>query len=204
MSTYQHHRVFISYAHRDGKDLALCLQQSLKASGLDTWIDSQRLRGGSSWTTDIETALDASEVVLALLTPGSYVSDICRAEQLRSLRKGKCVIPVLGQKDADIPLHLEAKNYRDFTVSSNYEDRLKQLLGDIGTGDGITISEGYRQTYVTAPPLPANFVARPEELATLLAALITDAGTRHIALIAPRSAVAAGFRSTAESYLSSC
>jgi len=113
MSTHQHHRIFISYAHKDGKDLALRLQQSLKASGLDTWLDSQRLQGGSSWTTEIETALDASDVVLALLTPGSYVSDICRAEQLRSLRKGKCVIPVLGQKNTDIPLHLETKSYRD-------------------------------------------------------------------------------------------
>src|SRR5271169_5284962 len=131
MSTHQHHRIFISYAHKDGKDLALRLQQSLKASGLDTWLDSQRLQGGSSWTTEIETALDASDVVLALLTPGSYVSDICRAEQLRSLRKGKCVITVLGQKNTDIPLHLETKNYRDFTVSSDYEDRLKELLGDI-------------------------------------------------------------------------
>jgi hypothetical protein len=110
MSTYQHHRIFISYAHKDGKDLALRLQRSLKASGLDAWLDSQRLRGGSSWTTEIEIALDASDVVLALLTPGSYVSDICRAEQLRSLRKGKCVIPVLGQKNTDIPLHLKTKS----------------------------------------------------------------------------------------------
>jgi WD40 repeat protein len=184
MSTYPHHRIFISYAHRDGKDLALRLKQSLKATGLDAWLDSQRLRGGSSWTTEIETALDASDVVLALLTPGSYVSDICRAEQLRSLRKGKCVIPVLGLKNADIPLHLETKNYRDFTASSDYEDRLEQLLGDISAGDGIKISEIYRETYVTTPPLPVNFVARPEELAALRATLITDAGTRHIALTA--------------------
>jgi len=184
MSPPSHARLFISYAHRDGKDLALRLQRSLKVIGFDAWLDRQRLRGGSSWTTEIETALDASDVVLALLTPGSYISDICRAEQLRSLRKGKCVIPVLGQKNADIPLHLETKNYRDFTVFADYEDRLRQLLADISAHDGATLSEDYRETYVTAPPLPANFVARLEALAALRAALITDAGTRQIALTA--------------------
>jgi WD40 repeat protein len=88
------------------------------------------------------------------------------------------------EKNADVPLHLEAKNYRDFTVFANYEDRLKQLLGDISASNGVTLSEGYRETYVTAPPLPANFVARPEALTALRAALITDAGTGHITLTA--------------------
>jgi WD40 repeat protein len=151
---------------------------------LDAWLDSQRLSGGSSWTSEIEIALDASDVVLVLLSPGSYVSDICRAEQLRSLRKGKCVIPVLVQKNADIPLHLETKNYRDFTVSTNYEDQLKILLEDIMAGEGIRIREDYRETYVTAPPLPDNFVDRPEALEALRNALITDGESRHIALTA--------------------
>ena len=99
-------RIFISYAHRDGADLT--------AKGFDAWLDKQRLAGGVVWTTEIEAALDNAEFVLALLTPGSYTSEICRAEQLRSLRKGKCVVPLLAQAGADVPLHLEAKNYRDF------------------------------------------------------------------------------------------
>src|SRR5271157_365363 len=109
-------RIFISYAHRDGAQLAERLQKDLKAKGLDAWLDKQRLRGGASWTKDIETALDDADFVLALLTPGSYVSEICRAEQLRSLRKGKCVIPLKADRNTEIPLHLETKNYRDFTA----------------------------------------------------------------------------------------
>ena len=38
--------------------------------------------------------------MLALLSADSYRSDICRAEQLRSLRAGKCVIPLLVRADA--------------------------------------------------------------------------------------------------------
>jgi WD40 repeat protein len=184
MSTCSRGRLFISYAHKDGKDLALRLQQDLQERGLDAWLDRQRLDAGASWTEKIETALDVSEIVLALLTPGSYISDICRAEQLRSLRKGKRVIPILGQKNTDIPLHLETKNYRDFTVPANYANSLKQLLEDISDGEGFTLHKDFRDTYVTAPPLPANFVPRPEVLAALRAALITDAGTGQIGLTA--------------------
>jgi hypothetical protein len=86
MPAHKELRIFISHAHRDGKDLARRLQQSLESSGFHIWLDRQRLSGGSSWTTAIEVALDRSDVVLALLTSGSYTSDLCRAEQLRSRR----------------------------------------------------------------------------------------------------------------------
>ena len=61
MPTYLRHHIFISYAHRDGRDLALRLQKSLRTSDLDAWLDSQRLSGGSSWTSEIEIALDADQ-----------------------------------------------------------------------------------------------------------------------------------------------
>src|SRR6266478_4744834 len=80
-------RVFISYAHNDGSQLAKRLRNDIDREGYDVWVDSSRLNGGASWTSEIELALDKSDVVLALLSRGSFISDICRAEQLRSLRK---------------------------------------------------------------------------------------------------------------------
>src|SRR5437016_374380 len=104
-------RIFVSYARKDGGELAQRLLEDLKKQGFDPWLDTRRIRGGASWTREIETALDQSDVVLALLTQGSYLSEICRAEQLRSLRTGKTVIPLLARKGSDIPLHLEPKHY---------------------------------------------------------------------------------------------
>src|SRR3974390_1717431 len=124
-------RVFISYARKDGKDLAQRLQADLTKQGFDAWLDTQRIEGGASWTTTIEQALDLTEYLLALMTAGSYVSEICRAEQLRALRKGKCVIPLLAQANSDIPLYLEAKNYRDFSSSGKYGSSFDALLKDI-------------------------------------------------------------------------
>ena len=90
-------KLFIAYAHADGRELAQHLERDLAAGGLEPWLDNQRLYGGAIWTTEIENAIDKAEVVLALLTRGSFVSEICRAEQLRALRKGKCVIPGRGR-----------------------------------------------------------------------------------------------------------
>jgi hypothetical protein len=178
-------RIFISYARKDGTALAQRLQPDLTTQGFDVWFDAHRIRGGATWTNEIETALDEAHVVLALLTSGSYASEICRAEQLRALRKGKCVIPLLAERGADIPLHLEAKNYRDFTGATGYEDRFQELLQDIGARAGVKLRKEYRETYVSAPPLPVNFVERPEALEALRDALFAEGGGgRHIALTA--------------------
>jgi WD40 repeat protein len=177
--------IFISYARKDGADLARRLQADLKKEGFDAWLDTQRLIGGAAWNTEIEQALDACHVTLALLTPGSYLSEICRAEQLRALRKGKRVIPLLAQPGSDIPLHLEAKHYRDFTGARPYNPQFKLLLEDIRLGrTAITLQLRFRTTYVTAPPLPRNYVERPEALANLRQALMTDGSGPTIALTA--------------------
>ena len=112
--------VFISYAHKDGAKLASQLQADLTGRGYDTWLDRARLQGGSNWSREIEQALDNADVVLALLSAGSFESEVCRGEQLRSLRHRKCVIPVLVHVRADRPVYLEARQFRDFSEQELY------------------------------------------------------------------------------------
>jgi WD40 repeat protein len=177
-------KIFISYARADSVELAQRLRRDLAAQGYSPWLDTDRINGGASWTTAVETALDEADVVLALMTRGSYISKICRAEQLRALRKGKCVIPLLAQRAADIPLYLEAKNYRDFSAAEAYDERFCALLDDIQAGNGVSLKEEFRRTYVTAPPLPENFVARPEALRSLRDAVIRERHTPNLPLTA--------------------
>ena len=56
-------RIFISYAHRDGGNLAVLLQRDLQAFGFDAWLDKKRLKAGDRWTKEIETALDAADIL---------------------------------------------------------------------------------------------------------------------------------------------
>lgn len=90
-------------------DLAQRLQKDL-ATKFDAWLDTQRLSAGDIWSSEIEQAIDRADVVLALLSAGSFTSDICRAEQGRALDKGKCVLPLRVQSDCDIPLQLQTPN----------------------------------------------------------------------------------------------
>ena len=59
-----------------------------------------------------------------------------------------------------------------------------ELLEDIHADRGVPLKEAFRETYVTAPPLPMNYVARPEAFTALRDAVITDGCGRHIALTA--------------------
>jgi hypothetical protein len=130
-----HKRVFISYARSDAIPLAQRLHESLTAEGFDVWLDTSRLLGGASWTTELESVLDGCDVLLAVLTPGSYKSEICRAEQLRSLRNGKFVIPILGRARTPIPVYLETRNYRDFTRATTWAEEFGRLLQDLRDPD---------------------------------------------------------------------
>lgn len=187
MANVGYQRIFVSYARRDGTELATRLQRDLSAAGFDVWLDVQRIGGGASWTVEIEEAIDRAQVVLALLTPGSYSSEICRAEQLRSLRKGKCVIPLLSAPGSDIPLHLESKNYRSFTHEQAYAGSFQFLLADIKARNGVALPQSYRNTpatYISAPPTVANYIDRPEAVRALRDTLFEADGHRAIALTA--------------------
>jgi hypothetical protein len=179
--------VFISYGRRDATQLATRLYEDLKSHGYDCRLDNDHLEGGKSWTADIENAIDRCDAVLALLTPGSYDSDICRAEQLRALRRNKRVIPLLAAPGADRPLHLESRIYRDFTGTKPYENELRQLLDDMASGrNQVVLGERFRSTCVTAPPLPGNYLERPDALANLRNAVMKDNPGPSVALTAFR------------------
>jgi hypothetical protein len=176
--------IFISYAHKDGADLARTLHDDLKASGYEVWLDRSRLTAGASWSADIEEALDRSDVVLALLSHGSFESDICRGEQLRALRMGKRVIPLMLADEADRPLFLETRQYILSTPLRPYPELRRELIAAISGSETATLATSYRQTYVTAPRLPPNVVARPEALTSLRQMVLKDERLNTIAVAA--------------------
>lgn len=189
MSLLELCRVFISYAHRDGAELAQRLEKDLSGKGLDVWLDKRRIGGGAAWSMEIEREIKTRQVVIALMSPGSYASEICRAEQLLALESGIRVIPVLAMalKGSDRPIYLYARQYRDFTREADYAERLNELLADIRGSATATLPDSYRKTrvtYLTSPPRVANYLERPEALAALRAALFAEDHRQPIALTA--------------------
>jgi hypothetical protein len=140
--------IFISYSHRDSSALAAQLRTDLEARGHSIWLDEARLAAGSSWSRCVEDALDKSDVVIALLSAGSYESSVCRGEQLRSLRHNKCVIPLLAHNNVELPVYLEAAHYRNFSDPSTYTIRLEDLLNDIARRQGASLPPVLRKNPV--------------------------------------------------------
>jgi len=173
--------VFISYAHGDGGSLAARLQRDLEGSGFDVWRDKSRLQAGDRWTNEVEAALDRAEVVLALLSEGSFTSDTCRAEQVWALDAGKRVIPVKVQRDCKGQLRLQNLQWLDFSDLASYDERFQELLKGMGERGEVLAAAPFHNN---APPPPDNFVDRPEILARLRDALFQDAPHRNIAVTA--------------------
>src|SRR5690349_3534709 len=120
--------IFLSCARADAGPLANRLARDLP----NTWLDTLNIGGGTIRSEEIEKVLDDPDtLVIAIVTSGSYASEICRAEHLRALRKGRRLIPVLAAANAERPLYFEARNYRDFSDPARYDESLTQLQADI-------------------------------------------------------------------------
>jgi hypothetical protein len=132
-------RVFISYARADGEPLATRLDRDLADQGFEPWRDRREIVAGESWAGEIEDAMDRSQVLLAVLTPAAFRSRVCRGEQLRALRKGLRIVPVLGTADADRPVYLELAHYLDFSRDAEYPERLAELVAHLNAEGGIDL-----------------------------------------------------------------
>lgn len=126
--------IFISYGRKDSRELAINLRDDLMAVGYSVWLDLNEIPGGADWSQKIEDAIEQSHIMLALLSPASYHSQWCRAEQLRATRKGKRLIPLLAVEGAEVPLHLEHMNYLNFADAKRYDEMFRDLLSDITAG----------------------------------------------------------------------
>jgi hypothetical protein len=177
-------RIFISYAHRDSADLAQKLHTDLQRLGFDVWLDRPQLKGGDNWTKEIENALNRAEVLLALLSEGSYQSDICRAEQGIALDAGKRVIPLKVHRDSKAQLRLYGLPWIDFSDPANHDQSLAATPRQHPPSPRASRPRRHPTPLQQRPALPDNFVDRPEILTALRNALFENAPNRNIALTA--------------------
>ena len=151
-------KVFISYSHQDSP-CAHGIARYLSRHGCDVWIDSQNLALGDKWASSIETALNESDIVVAILSSSS----LRRTEVLKEIRislnrmekegtdKFRLFFVVIGQihpswfkeddtterikKYLSVYQYIELSAYGEVTI-----DSMKKLLRAI-RGKGIEESE---------------------------------------------------------------
>ena len=157
--------LFISYARADGELLARRLERDLAARGHQPWLDRAEIEASEAWSREIEGAIDGCDALIAVLTQGSFASLVCRDEQQRALRKGKRVVPLLAQANADRPLYLEHMHYLGFTEADAYDARFAELLDDLAQARGVAWADlpaRVQQRLADATPAPAVVAALRE------------------------------------------
>lgn len=126
--------VFISYAKKDTRDLALSLADVLNAvDRLTVWVD-RSLRAGRSWELQIQAEIDRCDAMVVLYSPDinrhkdghpeSYVlTEIAYAKYTLN----KLIIPIMAQTTTP-PMALTMEHYIDYTIASV---KLSDLVDEI-------------------------------------------------------------------------
>jgi hypothetical protein len=183
-------RVFISYARADDEAFVKRLHGDLTKHGIDVWWDRESMESrGQTFLQVIRDAISRVDCVLLVVGPKAATSDYVRVEWEYALSIGIAVIPLLrvgndSKNDNDdyglIPREL--KNLHAFDVrprnkglldriffrsESQYRNELRKLIQEIPR-----ISKPGKLHDV--PPLPLQYLPRPEELAPLFELVLAD------------------------------
>ena len=86
--------VFISYSRKDIA-FARLLQESLKQSQVDTWIDWERIPVGEKWWKEICEAIENANVFMFIISNNSVGSSVCKDEINQALLNNKRIIPII-------------------------------------------------------------------------------------------------------------
>jgi len=86
--------VFISYSRKDIA-FARLLQESLKQSQVDTWIDWERIPVGEKWWNEICEAIQNANVFMFIISNNSIGSNVCKDEINQALKNNKRIIPII-------------------------------------------------------------------------------------------------------------
>jgi hypothetical protein len=127
-------RVFLCHASQD-KPAVRELYNALKAEmWIDPWLDDQKISFGQHWTTVIEDAIDASDIVLIFLSRNSVHKEGFVQRELNyawelSLEKPRNTIYLIPFRldDCQVPRHFISRQWGDY-FGERKEDTYNKLL----------------------------------------------------------------------------
>src|SRR5262245_60801565 len=106
-------QVFISY-HRADLVVAEQVRARLVATGIKTWMDHYDIPAGAYWPDEIDQGLNASDLIVGLLSPDSVGSRNVKNEWDWAIQNDKALI-LLMTRPCVIPHRYIAINYIDAT-----------------------------------------------------------------------------------------
>src|SRR5215468_5870173 len=109
---------FISYSSVDGANFAVKLADELAAGppAIPVWLDKRALRPGEDWDEQVGDAIKTCKGMIFVMSMDSVRPDsVCKNEWVRALKYKKPVIPLLRDRQAELPFRLGSREYINFT-----------------------------------------------------------------------------------------
>jgi hypothetical protein len=130
--------IFISYARKDGEELAEFLHERLTGCGYDVWKDSHDLQIGRDFPRGISDALTNVGEFIILVSPAALQSEWVSNELNMALAAGHRILPIVldGVNNNDIPLILKTKNYILMKGTDDWQS-LNRLVDSLEGGSDI-------------------------------------------------------------------
>lgn len=113
--------IFISYARRDGREMAAALRDKLEQLGFTIWQDVVAMEGGEKWWPQIKEAIEGSAIMVLLLTDAALQSAVVHDEWAHARTVATHVMPVT---DNDAIFRIAPK--LDFVRSSSVTEGLNK------------------------------------------------------------------------------
>jgi TIR domain len=140
-------KAFVSYA-KDDENAVRPMLAALANEGVQLFLPGEQILPGEPWLDKIEGAIQSADAFVVFISPKSTRSDWVQHElavALTQITKGKHkkIIPVLLNKDAEIPFFLKNVQYLDMSSERARTENQDKLLRSV-MGPGTSASE-YRQ-----------------------------------------------------------
>ena len=157
--------VFVSYSRRDKDWADERLAAALEARGKDVWLDVDDIRGGASdWRATVWAGIEASKVVVFVLTPDSLASRVCGEELEHASALNKRIIPVLRHPvdGVAVPASLERPNW----ILAREEDDFEAAVGALVTA--LETDEAWLDTHARLTQRTAEWLLEGRDSSYLL------------------------------------
>jgi len=173
-------RHFLSYSVVDGNDFAVRLHDALEAGPppIKVWMDKHDLQPGD-WDSQIAEAIRSCESLLFVMTRDSVEDgSICKNEWTRALKYKKPIVPLVLEREADVPFRLGSRQCIDFTAAfepavAKLRNQLRWLASPAGHLRALKdrLADAHRDRRRTTEPIQ---IARIDDEITLLSEQIRD------------------------------
>ncbi len=126
--------VFISYSRKD-KEFVLRLHDALQERGRNAWVDWEGIPPSAEWMKEINSAIEAADTFVFVITPNSIASPICTEEVAHAIRNNKRLVPVVRDDPdpAEVPKSLSDLNWIFARDTDDFDVAIKTLMGSIDT-----------------------------------------------------------------------